>query len=111
MRLYMDCLAAAAINAARAASMPSGLPPPPPPTPTKTCLYRGPLLLTYDPRFNGLERQDTAAAPFPHPAKNVTQEVETTTKSKRLQEPSQSAHLYVVTHSSPASHRQRLRLQ
>ena len=64
VRLYMDCLDAAAINAVRAASMPSGLPPPPPPTPTKTCLYRGPLLLTYDPRFNGLERQDTAAAPF-----------------------------------------------
>lgn len=60
VRFYTSCLAPAAIQAAQQATAPTILPPAPPPRPVKTALYYGPLLLTFDPRFNGLQRHDLA---------------------------------------------------
>jgi hypothetical protein len=64
VRFYGSCLGAADILAAKQASVPRAMPKPPAPPAVKTCLYRGPLLLTYDPRLNGLARLDLGPAPL-----------------------------------------------
>ena len=50
VNFYHTALTAQQISAAMAATRPKALPPPPP---SRSVLYRGPILLTYDPRLNG----------------------------------------------------------
>ena len=46
---YHASLTAAQVTATMAATRPTAVPPPPP---SRSALYRGPILLTYDPRLN-----------------------------------------------------------
>ena len=49
VRFYHACLSVAQVTAAAAETKPPKPPPPPPAPPTTAAIYRGPILLAYDP--------------------------------------------------------------